>query len=605
MAFITDLQAHVDTVRTVVGAGVDAAALPSLISRLSDTDVVALIEEASAVIRAAESLRVTASGVVAARSSRDAGRSGLSQVRGHGSPVSLVQKITGGTRADATRQVRAGEALLAGAVTADGSDADAGAGGAEDQGRPGAQQGGDVIASVPRVRHAAASAALLRGRLTTAQRDAILRNLGEPPTIDAESLLASLGAGNDDGAAETHGSVSGPSDGRVDVDMLLAAAHEEARRAWETAAAQLVDEAGCRTVEDLAAQARAIRDLLDPEGAQRRFQERFERRSFRSWTDHDGLVHGSFLFDDEGALWVRTILDTARAPAPALALAPRRGVRFVDPTDKERADLLTDDPRTTDQLAYDLMIDRLRAGALADAESVFGTRQAGVRIIVTGDTLDADRHGVPAVGATQDDSATLPGWLAAQRARDVGASECRLDRGGNPLDLGRESRLFSSKQKITLALRDGGCRWPGGDRPSHYGEAHHIDGWAAGGRTDIDRGILLCRFHRMQLHHGGWRITRNGKDDVVVHPSGGDDDHGAIVLTTRLARRCLFRTTPPNPRFRTGATVMNATMSTTAVSTAAVPTAAVPTAAVPIPTVPAAAVTTATTPDMTTLAAVM
>lgn len=49
-------------------------------------------------------------------------------------------------------------------------------------------------------------------------------------------------------------------------------------------------------------------------------------------------------------------------------------------------------------------------------------------------------------------------------------------------------------------LRDGGCLWPGCDRPAHVTEAHHIDPWAGGGATDCDRGILLCRFHHLTLH---------------------------------------------------------------------------------------------------------
>lgn len=274
---------------------------------------------------------------------------------------------------------------------------------------------------------------------------------------------------------------------------------------------QLIAEAAERTVEELASAARTIRDLLDPEGAQERFLARLEKRVFRTWRDADGARHAKIVFDDEGDAFFAAVFDAA--------LRPRRGgPRFVDSEEKARADALIDDPRTNDQLAYDLFLDILRAGVLADAESVFGTRQAGVRLV---QVVGAD--GTPApVAHTEDGLVAVPAGFVAQRMCETGAVSVTVDSFGNPLDVGREHRLFTPKQRIALALRDGGCMWRGCDRPASYCEAHHIDEWSAdGGRTDIDRGILLCRFHHMSLHHNGWRITRDGKDDFVLHhPSG-------------------------------------------------------------------------------------
>lgn len=521
MAIFTDIETHVATLRGTVGADAEASALPHIVSRLTDHQVISLLTETAALIRAAQAVQVVASGVAAARSTRDAGHSGLAQVRGQGSVTSLLQDLTGITRSDALKQVRAGESLIEG-LTGTGAD---GGGGGDGPGGDGGASCDAVQARTPRPWHAPLGEALLHGRISGDQHDAIRRGLGEPPTVE---ITAPEGAPTETSAATV---------------ALLTASRDEARRAWECAATQLIDEAACRTVEDLASQARAIRDLLDPEGAQRRFDERYERRSFRTWKDRDGISHGSFQFDDEGALWIKTILDTA--------LAPRRGVRFVDEAEKQRAQVLTDDPRTNDQLAYDLAIDLLRTGALADAATVFGTRQAGVRIIVTQAAADAADRGEPATASAQDDTATLPAWLASQHACETGVRECRFDHAGNPLDLGREARLFSAKQKLSLAIRDGGCRWPGCDRPAHYCEAHHIDPWAGGGSTDIDRGILLCRFHHGQLHHGGWRITRHGRGDFTLHPPGAQPP---VTLTTRLARRYLFASAaPPPPRFRPAA----------------------------------------------------
>ncbi len=337
--------------------------------------------------------------------------------------------------------------------------------------------------------------ALREGRVTSAQFDAIRRGLGDPP----------------DGS----------------------------EAAWGLAAEQLLEEVSRRTVEELLAHARCVRDLLDPVGAQARFLARFERRAFRTWLDADGIRRASIAFDDEGGAFVESVF--------AAALRPRRGgPRFVDPTEKSVAEELVADPRSNEQLAYDLLLDVIRAGVLADTAAVFGTRQAGLRLVQTVTTDGAFGK----IVLTEDGLTALPAGVGERRLCEAGSVTVTVDSCGNPLDVGREHRLFTPKQRIALAIRDGGCRWPGCDRPASYTEAHHIDPYASGGRTDIDRGILLCRFHHMELHHGGWSITRDGKSDFVLH-----DRHGtAIVLTRRLPLRYLWGDIDPPPiRFRPAA----------------------------------------------------
>jgi hypothetical protein len=324
---------------------------------------------------------------------------------------------------------------------------------------------------------------------------------------------------------------------RSRADTTEAARH--VAEAWSLAAEELLAEAAGCTVEDLARTARLIRDRLDPEGAARRFDERFRARSFRLWTDADGVHRASIGFDDEMAAWVRTIIDTA--------LRPRRGgPRFVDSGEHARAERLRADERTNDQLAYDLIMDTLSAGALADAESVFGARQPGIRVVISHDDLNAAHHGAAGTGATEDSPQPLPAWLVAQRTCEVGVRPVSVDGAGNPLFLGRTQRLFTPAQRVALAVRDGGCRWPGCDRPASYCESHHIDPWHSGGRTDIDRGILLCRFHHMNLHHHRWRITRSEIDGFVLHPPPGMGD--PVALKPRLALRYAWGDHAPPPR---------------------------------------------------------
>lgn len=504
MDFFSELETRLVLLGEMFGGEFDACDLPVVVEGLGDDAVVAALVAATELVRAGEKVRIAAAGVAAARSARKAGHDGLAQSRGHRCPAALIQEITGATRAEAVKHVRLGESLRIGAgldpfVDVEGAMTDAAA--------PAGPASG---CAEPEPWHAPLGRALLAGSIGSAQHDAILRGLGEPPesTDGAEAL-------------------------------------RRGREAWSLAAEQLIAEAQERTVEELGRTARTVRDQLDPEGAQRRFDERFLRRSFRLWRDAEGVRRGSIVFDDFGGAWTQAVLDAA--------LRPRRGgPRFVDPDEKASAEALAADPRTNDQLAYDLLLDVFRAGALADAKAVFGTRQAGVRVVISAAGLEVGAAGAPAVGLTEDDQTTLPAWLIAQQTCESGTVTCTFDGAGNPLDLGRDARLFTPKQRIALAARDGGCRWRGCDRPASYCEAHHIDSYATGGRTDVDRGILLCRFHHMELHHGGWRITRHRRADFVLHSPPGRGD--PVLLPPRLGLRCLWaELEPPPPRFRPAA----------------------------------------------------
>jgi hypothetical protein len=297
------------------------------------------------------------------------------------------------------------------------------------------------------------------------------------------------------------------------------------RELWRVAAEQLVAETTTRTVEDLATAARYLRDLLDPEGAEERYLRRHEARSFRMWTDADGLAHGRFTFDDDGAAWIRSVIDAALRPRTG-------GPRFVDSEEAERAQRLRDDPRSNDQLTYDLILDTLRAGTTATVQQVFGTRLAGVRYVrIAEPETGHDKIGRPiGVGHLEDGGAAVPAPAVDQAICQSGIVPVDFDSEGDPLDVGRDQRLFTPRQRIALALRDGGCLWPGCDRPASFTEAHHIDPWQDGGRTDIDRGASLCRYHHMNLHHHGWRIRREGKGDFLLHPPDGSPP---IVLRSR------------------------------------------------------------------------
>lgn len=77
---------------------------------------------------------------------------------------------------------------------------------------------------------------------------------------------------------------------------------------------------------------------------------------------------------------------------------------------------------------------------------------------------------------------------------------------GVPLDMGRKIRFASRAQRRALALRDGGCTFPGCSAPASWTEAHHSKHWEHGGKTDIGDLASLCRHHHGVAHRRGWNV---------------------------------------------------------------------------------------------------
>jgi hypothetical protein len=79
---------------------------------------------------------------------------------------------------------------------------------------------------------------------------------------------------------------------------------------------------------------------------------------------------------------------------------------------------------------------------------------------------------------------------------------------GAVLNFGRNRRVVAPAQRAALAIRDGGCSFPGCTAPPEDCDAHHIVHWRDGGPTDIDNLALACwATHHPLAHEGGWHIV--------------------------------------------------------------------------------------------------
>lgn len=78
------------------------------------------------------------------------------------------------------------------------------------------------------------------------------------------------------------------------------------------------------------------------------------------------------------------------------------------------------------------------------------------------------------------------------------------------IDVGRAKRTAQPAQWRALKARHRTCAWPGCDRPIGWTQAHHIDLWENGGRTDLRRMIPLCYHHHRLVHEGGYQVVSAG-----------------------------------------------------------------------------------------------
>jgi len=204
-----------------------------------------------------------------------------------------------------------------------------------------------------------------------------------------------------------------------------------------------------------------------------------------------------------GALFLRGFLDCEGGATLRTALEPL-AVRSGD-----------DDLRRRDRRLADALVElaghTLDTGALPQN----GGQRPHLQVTATLETLEG-RDGSPA-GELE-----WGGRIAAETVRRLGcdASVARVvfDSDSAVLDVGRARRVPAAATRRALKARDGGCVWPGCDRPASWSQAHHLRHWAQGGSTDLDNLVTICRAHHWRVHEGGWGLIRTDEGVVALPP---------------------------------------------------------------------------------------
>jgi hypothetical protein len=280
----------------------------------------------------------------------------------------------------------------------------------------------------------------------------------------------------------------------------------------------LVERAPHVGVDGLVRLIKHLHARLDPDGVKPREDELRANRGLRIWEDPAGMIRLQGAFDPANGAPIKLAVealvsaelhrardakrnfgsaasDTSGAVASDSDAAGCEGADGVDPLFHEQ--------RTIAQMNADALADIARL-SLGAKNAPAALRQATVVARIDADALASGRGHGTIDGI--DQPVSVP--TVRELAMSAGISPLLLDHRTERLELGRAARLFTPAQKLVLIERDGGCAWPGCNRPPSHTQAHHIRWWKRHrGRTDLENGIMLCSHHHHRVHDDGWIIT--------------------------------------------------------------------------------------------------
>ena len=125
--------------------------------------------------------------------------------------------------------------------------------------------------------------------------------------------------------------------------------------------------------------------------------------------------------------------------------------------------------------------------------------------------LDVLRSGV---GSCESDRVgMIPVEMARRLACDAGVIPAVLGAASEPLDIGRRTPVVPPAVRRAVVLRDGGCAFPGCERPPPWCDCHHVRHWANGGATSLANLVMLCRPHHRLVHAGFMLAMVHGRPE--------------------------------------------------------------------------------------------
>jgi len=243
------------------------------------------------------------------------------------------------------------------------------------------------------------------------------------------------------------------------------------------------------SIENLRWLEQHTRYLVDPDSFDHQIEEDWEKRCL--WiSESGGMFHISGVLDRVGGSALETAIE---------ALSKRLGDLDSRMPKQRRADALA-------EIAHHAM----DKGTLPKRHGV----RPHVSVHTTPEGLKRElgapaselSNGIPVSGKT------------AQRLACDGLLHRVLKADSMVIDVGRAHRTAQPAQWRALEARHQTCAAPGCDRPINWTQAHHVDFWEHGGRSDVHRMLPLCYFHHRLVHEGDWQVVMAGERVEFIPP---------------------------------------------------------------------------------------
>lgn len=257
---------------------------------------------------------------------------------------------------------------------------------------------------------------------------------------------------------------------------VLVAAEESRPEGFARAEETLVGAARTLAVRDLRRVVSYWRQVVDATGAEDEAERRFELRRLHVSPTLDGMVRVDGDLDPE----------TGQALITAIRAVMDAEVRAAD------------DRRTYAQRRADALGEICRRYLDSVDRPVIAGERPHVTVTVDLETLErrAGRR------CELDEAGVITPEAARRLACDASVARVVTAGRSEPLDVGRRTPVVSPALRRALVIRDGGCRFPGCERPQAWCDAHHVRHWADGGVTGLSNLVLLCRPHHRAVHRG-------------------------------------------------------------------------------------------------------
>ena len=241
--------------------------------------------------------------------------------------------------------------------------------------------------------------------------------------------------------------------------------------------------------------------LVAPAAFERDTERRYDCRWLAVATTFGGMTSVAGMLDPEGGLLVKDALD-------ALVSANPR-----------------DDGRSREQQRADALVDLVELARSHQLLPATGGHRPEVLVHVDAALLAGEPPAAgapaPAGPATLGDGLPLTRGATERLACDATFRRLVIDPPAVPVSLGRATRLVPPALRKQLALRDGGCRYPGCPRGAAFCEAHHVVYWRDGGATALGNLVLLCRYHHHLVHDRGHVLAVRPDGEVTAtRPDG-------------------------------------------------------------------------------------